>query len=234
MINRNQFKIILLIFMVVDHIGILLPSEIAGWCHIVSRFVAVGFAYLAVEGFKYTKDLKMYIIRLYLAAGIMQIGNFILNPILQTRNVFVVNNIFLTLALGITALACIKHIRNTILKIISSAIIITIAFLFAEGGVVIVPFMILTYIFREKRKIQILSYLILGIALFLMVFSDDSGMSLKDNLIVNNDFLFVTIIPFIFLYDHKKCDSSKLNKYFFYIFYPLHLWLIAFTKFLLF
>lgn len=231
--NRKNFKIILLIFMVLDHIGILVDPELAGWFHILSRFVAPGFAYLAVEGFRYTKDLKKYILRMYIAAGIMQLGNMGINLLLKSKDIYVFNNIFLTLALGLTALYCIEYIPSKIFKGLSVGAVI-IASIFSEGGFVILPFMIFTYVFREKRVYQVLSYLGIGIILLLMTFVGDTGMSFKDNLMINNDFLFVTIIPFIYLYDHKPYKSTKFGQYFFYAFYPLHLWIIAFVKFFFF
>ena len=43
----------------------------------------------------------------------------------------------------------------------------------------------------------------------------------------NSDWLFITVLPFISLYNGERGPATKWSKYFFYIFYPAHLWLIT-------
>ena len=46
-------------------------------------------------------------------------------------------------------------------------------------------------------------------------------------LMFNSDFMFILAIPFIESYDGTRGPSTAWNKYFFYVFYPAHLWIIA-------
>ena len=50
------FMVILMVFDHIDHIPGLLPIELAGVFHVLTRCVGVFFAFLAVDGFRYTHD----------------------------------------------------------------------------------------------------------------------------------------------------------------------------------
>ena len=221
--NRFQFKIMLVIFMVLDHIAPLLPSNIGIWMHPITRFVAVGFSYLAVEGFQYTSNAKKYIERMYIAAAVMQLGNFILNTLMGSKGFMVYNNIFLTLALGLSILYVLKMEINNILKVIILLALFGLGIVFSESGNVVIPFMILTYIFRKNIGIQFLSYFVLSVIIYFIMFDVREGISIIDSLSMNGDFLFITVIPFLVVYNHQKGKSLKFDKYFFYAFYPLNL-----------
>ena len=107
-LNANQIKYLLAALMVLDHLPHvpgLVPPVWEAIFHAVTRCVAAGFAYLAVEGFLHTRHLRRYQVRLWGAATIMAAGNWLLNSLLAERGVHISNNIFLTLALGVSVLA---------------------------------------------------------------------------------------------------------------------------------
>lgn len=93
---------------------------------------------------------------------------------------------------------------------------------------VIIPFMLITYTCREKKNLRNLLYGILTVVLFCM--SIQIYPSWSDTLLMmfyNSDWLFITVLPFISLYNGERGPATKWSKYFFYIFYPAHLWLIT-------
>ncbi|WP_374705328.1 hypothetical protein [Paenibacillus radicis (ex Gao et al. 2016)] len=49
---------------------------------------------------------------------------------------------------------------------------------------------------------------------------------------VNSDFLFITVIPFILLYNGERGLSNRFAKYLFSVFYPLHLWILKTAEFI--
>ena len=82
--NAFQLKLFMAILMVfdhIDHIPGLLPIELAGVFHVLTRCVGVFFAFLAVDGFRYTHDRKRYVLRLFVWAAIMAAGNTVYNLI---------------------------------------------------------------------------------------------------------------------------------------------------------
>ncbi len=105
--NATQLKYLMAAVMVLDHIphitGIVSPLW-EGIFHALTRCVGVWFAYMAMEGFIYTRNLKNYLIRLWSWALIMFAGNSLLNTLFASKGVMVTNNIFLTLAIGVTML----------------------------------------------------------------------------------------------------------------------------------
>lgn len=229
--NAFQLKLLMAGIMVLDHLSYLpsfLPTHMALGFHVLSRCVAVFFAYLAVEGFLYTHSRKKYLQRLFLAAGGMMLGNLLLSA--TGIGPTISNNIFLTLAMGVATL-CIWFGDLALSKParISIGIFITgLAMLLTEGGILIIPFMVLTYKCYSSPRLRNLAYFLLALVLFAM--SYQSYPTLHDTLTMlayNSDFLFITVIPVLTLYSGERGPATAFSKYFFYVFYPAHLWLIA-------
>ena len=75
-------------------------------------------------------------------------------------------------------------------------------------------------------------YVCLSIVLFIMSYKSYSTVKETiSRLMFNSDFLFILVVPFILLYNGKRGINNKFSKYLFYIFYPLHLWIIAILQF---
>ncbi|MGX7244062.1 TraX family protein [Enterococcus quebecensis] len=244
--NGNQLKLIMMGLMALDHLVPLLPSQFGLPIHMMTRCVAVFFAFMAVEGFHYTKNRKNYLLRLYGFAIIMLIGNTLINTLVIKDPIYQVhNNIFLTLAIGVTILTLVdfsKRVKEPFFRISSIILAISLTlttflgFIPVEGGFVVIPFMLLTYFFRENPKKRDISYLIFTIPLFIMPLiglSDYSFNMIRVMLEVNPEFLFILVIPFIHLYNGKKGRSNPIFKYLFYVFYPAHIWIIALVNFYL-
>lgn len=235
--NRFQFKLFLAAFMMLDHIDFLVSEEMGIWLHILTRFVAVGFAYLAVEGFFYTKDITKYLMRLYIAAGLMFLGNNLINFMLHKPQVAAYHNIFLTLALGVTMLWLYQKIEHKVTKIIVTISVLLLGFIFTEGGDVVLPFMLITYLNFSNSLRRNLWYLALSVLLFFTIVGipmpSSSQESLTNLILLNPDFCFVTIIPLLFLYNGQQGLKNKFSQYFFYVFYPAHLWILAIMHYLL-
>ena len=88
-LTSNKLKIIAIVLMVLDHIGYYFVSYISDFAFDVLRFcgrMAMPiFAYLIVQGFFHTKDLKKYIFKLFVIATIFQTLLFVLG---------IVNNVY--------------------------------------------------------------------------------------------------------------------------------------------
>lgn len=72
--NRFQLKLLMLLFMVIDHIGHFIPDTPI-WFNYIGRVVAPVFFFLLVDGFFHTSNRYEYAKRLMVAAGIMTTGN---------------------------------------------------------------------------------------------------------------------------------------------------------------
>ena len=229
-LNQFQIKILMAFLMVFDHIHYipgLLPEPIVGVFHVITRIVGVWFAYCAVEGVMHTHNIKKYTIRLFTWAGIMLIGNQILNNMYRAKNIYIENNIFMTIAVGVLMIVALTKISNRLISYIATTLILLAGALLTDGGLTILPFMLITYLTYDKEKIRNISYIVLSILLFLTSFNDYGDISSTlDMLAFNSDFMFIFVLPFIYLYNGERGADSKFSKYFFYVFYPAHLWII--------
>ncbi|EGO8197559.1 MAG: TraX family protein, partial [Enterococcus faecalis] len=232
--NANRLKLLMMGLMVLDHISYFVPPEWALIFHVITRCVGVFFGYMAVEGFNYTRNVYRYNGRLYIWAAIMFVGNTLLNHLVNNPAVAVHNNIFFTLALGVSMLIVTKamlempKISLKIVLLISILAILGIGAMFAEGGIVMLPFMLITYLARKRLVLR--NCLYGALALFFLVTSFQwlgDWPTTIEMLAYNSDFMFITVLPFISLYNGERGSKAPFFKYLFYGFYPLHLWLIA-------
>lgn len=240
--NGFQIKLFMAMLMILDHLSYihgLIPPNMVSFFHLITRCVGAWFAYIMVEGFLHTRNRLIYNGRLFLWAGIMFVGNTLLTSLLSDTHIS--NNIFFTLALGALMLnvMSIKSHRNSRLfnsllwmfKIIVVTLIILFGCLFAEGGTVLLPFVLITYGFRDKIKIRNTLYVLWSLILFSSTLSSVIQFGdlyiILDMMMFNSEWFFISVLPFIYLYNRKRGRNDKFSKYFFYVFYPLHLWIIV-------
>lgn len=127
----------------------------------------------------------------------------------------ITNNIFLTLfflVFGVSLFIWSKEYRQTRKVAMRCLALIswTAAFLYCEWGVVLTPFLICTYFFRNNKVRLYVSYILIElIAIFF-----------------GSEVLYFLVFPVICLYNGQRGPRNRLSKLFFYIFYPFHLWVI--------
>lgn len=225
--NREQLKWAMTLWMVLDHIGYFIPGTWAIAFHIVTRCVAPIFAYFIVEGYRYTSNRRRYALRLWGFGIAMSLGNLLSSYLLAIP---VHNNIFLTLACGfsiIWAWDTLKNEQNPLHRVLARLLFALCIYLglLSEGGFVLVPFMLITHLNFDNKKRQYIGYALLSLAhlLLTVVGADD----LVTTIMLNPDWLFITCIPLLLLYNGKKGNAPSWSKWAFYVFYPLHLWIIA-------
>lgn len=229
----TSLKLAMMILMVFDHIGAFIPAGLSAVFHLLTRPVAPVFAFMAIEGFIYSKNREKYLVRLYSWSFIMAGGNILVNRfIIRNPVYFVNNNIFFTLALGVSLLYVYENFTRGGRKVLGSflsLIIFLSGSFFSEGGIFILPFMLIGYIFRDNRLKRDFIYLFITLVLASMTFVKyDSWWESFRMLALNSDFLiFIAGLPFIYLYNGQKGGGARNLKYLFYIFYPVHLWLLG-------
>lgn len=89
-----SLKILALVFMAIDHIGLFFPYA-PTWFRSIGRLSAPIFVFCMVTGFSYTRNKKVYLIRMYLFGLGMGILDYILNCFADGD--LIDNNIFVTL-----------------------------------------------------------------------------------------------------------------------------------------
>lgn len=213
-INSTQLKLIALILMIVDHIGmVFFPNNyiLRG----IGRLSFPIFCFLIVEGYFHTKDLRKYLIRMAVFAIISEIPfNLIISKSLI--NIYY-QNVFFTLLIGLLMIFFIEekpHFQSLILAI--AIIIATILNCdYSSGGILII---FLFYRFRDNIKFRNIG--IIGINIFIAICSVGGNMKYLQAL------GSLALIPISF-YNGEK---GKGMKYLFYLFYPLHFLVLFFIK----
>ena len=170
-LNSNQLKIIAIVTMIIDHIGYYFQPEINEYIYYILR--AIGrismplFAFILVQGFFHTSDLKKYILRIFSFAVITQIGIFAVSILDTNRLNMSVNtqlNILFSYTLSLITLWLIheKNIikrfdsnKNMFFKIFMLVLILGMFLFIPFDYEIYVPLLVLMLYLIEKLKITI-------------------------------------------------------------------------------
>ncbi|WP_165208937.1 TraX family protein [Streptococcus tangpeifui] len=253
--NTNQLKYIALTFMVMDSAFFAFPG-LPSWLHLMTRFVAPVFAYLTLEGFFHTRNRQKHLLRLWVAAILMQLGDFLSLLLLGSKHQ-IVDNIFLTLALGYSMIYFWQKAKDSTNQRSLNLILGTVIFIMGlflsliglplgqhlsltlEGGVPILFLMLIFWGFYGSPKRQLLVFGLWSVLLFIIM-GPDLNISHYPSLGVwfemfcyNSDAMSFLFLPFLFFYNGQKGSTKPIHRWFFYIFYPVHLWILHILAFFL-
>ncbi len=198
LLTNNQLKIIALISMTIDHIGVqLFPNVII--LRIIGRLAFPIFAYMIAEGAKYTKNRKKYLLTISMTALLCQVVYYFAERSLDQC-------ILVTFSLSIILIYIIDR-RNIILSFLSIIACFLLTYVVnIDYGFIGIMMSVILYLADTKEK-----KLIIATTILLFMSLNISGLQRYSLL----------SIPLLALYNGKR---GKLNlKYLFYIYYPLHL-----------
>lgn len=135
---------------------------------------------------------------------------------------YIPNNIFLSLASCFALLYIVDLIEKVEdskakTKLIIYAVIISFLALFTEASYLGIGMALIFYFFRERKLALSISYIILS-SMFL-----GGSFSYENLFLVNYQWMMVFSLPFILMYNGERGRSLK---YFFYGFYPAHIWIL--------
>ena len=217
-------KIIALITMLCDHIGLTF-IEHTSYLNIIGRISFPIFAFQISEGFKHTKNLKKYIIRLIIFAVLSQM------PYTLYLNSIGIHefglNIFFTLLIGLISIIIYENLYNKYKKFYIGIIPVILLTILAElikcdYGWYGVTIIFLFHLFKENKLYMnfIIIYMIINKYIIDFIFKP----SIYQLYFAIGAIISVLIIN---LYNNKK---GKNIKYLLYIFYPLHLIILVLIK----
>lgn len=223
-LNATQLKWIALITMTIDHIGAYLFPHL-NVLRMIGRVSFPIYAFLIAQGYVHTRNPRNYALRLAAFAIATQL-------IFMMFDVYFINVLF-TFFLGIAAIYCYEK-RWTWG--------IAIAFLIAIYGnpdysYYGVALVLLFYIFRNQNKMQMVSFVILTVLFTSMELFIHPYLIpvIFGNLSIYYGFfvqlLALLSIPFLLSYDGQKGRGSGIvSKYFFYVYYPIHIVILVLLK----
>lgn len=231
LLSGNALKVIAAVSMAVDHIGYLILPQIT-ILRIIGRFAFPIFAFMIAQGCRYTKNKKRYLATISVLAAVCQIVYYIADKSLYMC-------VLVTFSLSIVMIYALQYFKKMVLSPESTGIQrLFAAFVFVLS---------VTSVYILNR-IFIIDYGFWGcmVPVFAALFQPVGAKESECEKKLNHNWLHVLTlsgglillaaerggvqpfsllaVPLLLLYSGKR---GRLNmKYFFYIFYPLHLVII--------
>ena len=233
-LSAAALHILAMAFMLMDHLwATLLPAQ--EWLTCVGRIAFPIFAFMAVEGYFHTHNLKKYLLRMLIFAVISEVpfdlmyGGTWFYPVHQ--------NVIWTLMMGLVGIHLMETVRkkkSTFVYILVSAIVVILGGLLGTLSMVDyygigVLTVFIFYFFRQRKwwcllgqmlalywvNVELLGGLMYPIRLFGTEFElCQQGLAL------------LALLP-IWLYRGRQGYHSKPFQYFCYAFYPMHMLVIV-------
>ena len=228
-INRDLLKYIALVLMTLGHwqltvYAIFHSKPLLLLIGALEFFAPPVFFFFIAEGFHYTRSKSKYAIRLLIFAVITQIPHSLASPEgLTLHNLFLQWSVLMTLFLGLAALIVLHCDWKLPLRLPAIAILMGVSWLLnCEWAVSGIMIMLLFDLLREKPLLRLAGYMILtfGIITVSAGYLPDISLFLCHLLPEWSAGIVIT-----FFYNGNKGHFPLFSKYFFYVWYPLHLFL---------
>lgn len=212
--DTDFLKIVAVVTMLADHIGRILFSDVL-FFEVIGRLSFPLFAYCLAVGAFYSKNLNKYAWRLFFFAIISQ--PFYLLAL--DRSISYLNVIF-TMLFGLLAIYGLKEKKYYLFILI----IISSALLSSDYGLSGVLLILIFYFLRDRlNSLLLISFI--WLSLYFVPFSDPDFYLGGFGLNIGG----LAVLSLILIY-FKTDFKVRINKYFFYIFYPAHLLLLYLIK----
>jgi len=287
-LNSLVLKIIAMVLMTIDHIGLFIENTTISYIfRIIGRLALPIFVFLVFEGVRHTKNIKKYMLKLLIMSGFMYIACTIASYVVG-KSINFLENIYLSLFLIVFTYYLLLINKNKLLKLLIvipiiffiGTIIYELAYtnkwfeyyegstgyylkIFLSGLCTMYPYeipilffipIIINY-FYEKNVYKTIGkddgilfinnkkgifnrniFFSIGVVVLTLVcwrltYINIDGFSLP-NLTTIETYSILSII-LILLYNGKKGYNNKILQNAFYLYYPLHIGLIALIFYLI-
>lgn len=237
-LDSNQLKLIAIIAMTVDHIAWAMfdgyPSALLPLVmHIIGRLACPIMCYFIAEGYHYTRNINKYTFRLFAFAFVSHFAYiFASNDFVDFKsfipfyygNFLNQTSVMWSLAWGLVMLRIADSKRIKSIYKVLLVILICIITLPSDWSCIAALCIMAIGTNRGDFRKQ-MSWMIFYVVLYSLVyfFAIDKAYGILQMGVVLS-------IPVIAMYNGKRGKNPKINKFmkwFFYIFYPLHLFVIG-------
>lgn len=223
--SAGMLKLFAVAAMICDHIAwAFVPLDtLPGQCmHIIGRITGPIMFFFVAEGYKHTKNIKRYIMRLAVFAVISQppysffwSGRFVGNA---------TGNVIFTLCLGLLALVAMDRIKSWLIRLLLffALLLLSSKCDWSYWGVLF----IMAFAKTHDRQGQSIYFVIISGLRYV----ERSGLTLiTAQTLTANAFQMATLLalPVLWLYNGKR---GTFGKWFFYILYPVHLLVLGAIK----
>lgn len=239
-IDRDQLKYIAAILMFVGHFLSFTVKEAHFWglplavVTLLTYLMYIAppmFMFFIAEGFNYTKSKTKYVVRLLITGLITQVAFVLANSGSIDWNMFLHSgNIIFTLLISLLILIIYNSELKVIPRVVLMLVFTGVTYLWNMEWAVLAPLLVFTlYVLRNNTVWRFIVYEI--IMLGYVVITMGGLLALVQNIY----FILAIQIPILmitFFYNGKKGRYPVFSKWFFYIFYPAHLFIIFIIKYI--
>lgn len=225
-LSSSVLKIIAITTMLIDHTAVVMISPDPSVLRNIGRIAFPLFAFMIAEGARHTRDIKKYALRLLLFAFISEIpfdmafGSGFLD--------FSKQNVYFTLLAGLVSVYLIRLFKEkklTYLGIFTTLIIASAAMLMSTDygftGVIVIT---LFYVISDYPKsVKYIGYILITLLTVVVILPRFPYIAIAPTQI----FAVISAVILIF-YNGQK--GFKINRYFFYAFYPGHIIILALIR----
>ena len=228
-INRNQLKYIAIVAMLIDHIAwAFVPTYtvLGEVMHFIGRLTGPIMAYMLYEGYIHTKNVKKYAIRLGIFAFVSWVPCCLFEyekwPAAQFGVIF---TLFLALiTLWIWDKSNIKKPFKVLI-----VVVMCLLSMFGDWPFLDILWPLYLFVYRDEPKKQwrVFTLLILIEVVLMQLMQIGSDEPFRQVF----QFGALMVPPILmYLYNGQPGSKHPIHKWFFYIFYPAHLLVLALLK----
>ena len=221
-LTSNHLKLIGALAMVLDHMGVIFFPQLLIF-RILGRLAFPIFAYLIVEGCRYTSHKLRYFLRMAGLATVCQVGYGVYSGDWRELNVLVTFSIAILLIYILQWLANSFLFGGRVIECVLSTALLALALVgvvlldewvdldYGAVGCILPLFAALPYAFlKTGKQAKWQSLLLFGVGLALLSLADGGVQP-----------ACLAVLPLLALYSGER--GKWRSKYFFYVFYPVHL-----------
>ena len=225
-LSGNALKYIALAAMTLDHVALAFFGGVAAAyipMRIVGKLTMPIMCCMLAEGYRYTKSLPKYYLRLFVFAVISTVPySLVVHDTLFCYTDF---NFLFTLILSLAAINVFDKVKNKLLGLFLALIPVAVSY-FCDWGITAPLYAMVFFIagkdpYKRTAFSMGLSILYIIVAVFTKSFTA---------VLTSLGLLLAPIL--LYFYSGERGKKSAVNKWLFYIYYPLHLSVIALITYL--
>ena len=242
-LNSNALKIIAIVAMTIDHIAwLVFPGYsnefLPALLHIIGRLTCPIMCYFIAEGYHYTKNINKYTLRLFAFSLISHFAYIFASSSFIDGKSFIPfyygdilnqTSVMWPLAWGLVMLRVVNSERiNSIIKVLLVLLICVITF--PSDWSCIASLCILAIGTNRESFRKQMQWMVFYVGIYSVVY-----FFTLDKLYGIIQMGVVFSIPLIMMYNGQRGRSQRINrfmKWLFYIYYPLHLFVIGCIQFI--
>ncbi len=244
-LSRNMLKYIAIAAMVIDHTAhAFVPS--GSWLYVamrlIGRITAPVMFYAAAEGYHHTRNINRYMARLAIFAAVSYFPFiFFLSGGSLSSLIFFRLNVIYTIFLGVTAVRIRREMKNPVVKTLLILGLFVLSMLGDHGVSGVLILLVFDYYYGSFKNqaftyciVVILSAGVIEIAVNLFYqLAAGQGAAFRLGNFKDAAISLGKLVPIVLLrfYNGQTGRGGRFSKWFFYIFYPLHLLVLGLAQF---